>query len=44
MARILPYPCSVDEIYKDFNNRRSALVKALTQEVDDFYEQCDPEN
>jgi hypothetical protein len=44
MATTLPHPRSVDEIYEDFNNRRSALVKALTQEVDDFYKQCDPEN
>ncbi|MBA0629831.1 hypothetical protein Godav_024328 [Gossypium davidsonii] len=33
---------TVEEIFKDYNARRSALVRALTYDVDDFYSQCDP--
>eukprot|EP00976_Prorocentrum_cordatum_P064576 1177548-Prorocentrum_minimum.AAC.2 len=40
----LPHPRSVEEIFEDFSNRRSALVKALTQDVDDFYKQCNPDH
>ncbi|KAK4761998.1 hypothetical protein SAY87_029882 [Trapa incisa] len=36
-------PRTVEEIYKDFANRRSALVRALTFDVDEFYSRCDPE-
>ncbi|WRX13147.1 Alfin [Theobroma cacao] len=35
-------PCTVEEIFKDYSARRSALVRALTYDVDDFYSQCDP--
>ncbi|KAB2011033.1 hypothetical protein ES319_D10G286900v1 [Gossypium barbadense] len=34
---------TVEEIFKDYNARRSALVRALTYDVDDFYSQCDPD-
>ncbi|KAK7271994.1 hypothetical protein RJT34_28310 [Clitoria ternatea] len=34
---------SVEEIFEDFKGRRTAIIKALTTEVEDFYSQCDPE-
>ncbi|KAF9674600.1 PHD FINGER PROTEIN ALFIN-LIKE 2 [Salix viminalis] len=36
-------PRTVEEIFKDYNARRSALVRALTTEADEVYLQCDPE-
>ncbi|KAG6390582.1 hypothetical protein SASPL_148320 [Salvia splendens] len=36
------YPRSVEEVFKDFKGRRVALVKALTTDVEEFYQQCDP--
>lgn len=36
-------PSTVEEVYEDYQGRRAGLIKALTSEVDDFYEQCDPE-
>ncbi|KAJ8774002.1 hypothetical protein K2173_009433 [Erythroxylum novogranatense] len=36
-------PRTVEEVFKDFKARRSALIKALTTDVEDFYQQCDPE-
>lgn len=36
-------PRTVEEIFKDFKARRSALVRSLTSDVDQFYSQCDPE-
>lgn len=36
------YPRTVEEIAADYAQRRSGLLKALTDEVDDFYPQCDP--
>lgn len=37
------YPREVEAIHDDFVQRRSALLKALTEEVDDFFQRCDPE-
>ncbi|KAL1298342.1 hypothetical protein HN51_042717 [Arachis hypogaea] len=34
---------TVEEIYEDFKGRRAAIIKALTTDVQDFYNQCDPE-
>ncbi|KAK7261660.1 hypothetical protein RIF29_27976 [Crotalaria pallida] len=34
---------SVEEIFQDFKGRRTAIIKALTTDVQDFYNQCDPE-
>ncbi|KAJ1699004.1 hypothetical protein LUZ63_007516 [Rhynchospora breviuscula] len=34
---------TVEEIFKDFSARRSGIVRALTQDVDDFYMKCDPD-
>ncbi|WCJ19888.1 PHD finger protein ALFIN-LIKE 2 [Euphorbia peplus] len=36
-------PRSVEEIFKDYSARRTALVRALSFDVDDFFIQCDPE-
>ncbi|KAK2635454.1 hypothetical protein Ddye_030246 [Dipteronia dyeriana] len=43
MATASSSPRTVEEIFKDFNARRSALFRALTSEVDQFYIFCDPE-
>lgn len=37
------FPRSPEEIFEDYASRRSGLLRALTDEVDDFYQQCDPE-
>ncbi|KAJ1424503.1 Zinc finger, PHD-type [Sesbania bispinosa] len=34
---------SVEEIFEDFRGRRAGIIKALTNDVEDFYNQCDPE-
>ncbi|KAJ3682830.1 hypothetical protein LUZ60_013057 [Juncus effusus] len=34
---------TVEAIYKDVAARRNGIVKALTTDVDHFYERCDPE-
>uniref|UniRef100_A0ACD6A7K3 Uncharacterized protein n=1 Tax=Avena sativa TaxID=4498 RepID=A0ACD6A7K3_AVESA len=36
-------PRSVEAIYKDFSGRRDGLVRALTSDVDDFFDLCDPD-
>lgn len=36
------FPRNVEEIFEDFQNRRNGLLKALTDDADDFYQQCDP--
>ncbi|KAI5392017.1 PHD finger protein ALFIN-LIKE 2 [Lathyrus oleraceus] len=36
-------PRSVEEIFKDFSARRDGIVRALTQDVDEFYTLCDPD-
>ncbi|KAL3824482.1 hypothetical protein ACJIZ3_020511 [Penstemon smallii] len=36
-------PRTVEEVFKDFKGRRAGLIKALTTDVEDFYQQCDPE-
>ncbi|XP_004498852.1 PHD finger protein ALFIN-LIKE 3-like isoform X2 [Cicer arietinum] len=39
-----PYnPRTVEEVFRDFKGRRVALIKALTTDVGEFYQQCDPE-
>ncbi|KAH9767120.1 PHD finger protein ALFIN-LIKE 2 [Citrus sinensis] len=43
MSSAISSPRTVEEIFKDFKARRSALVRALTYDVDQFYSQCDPE-
>ncbi|KMT04850.1 hypothetical protein BVRB_7g170200 [Beta vulgaris subsp. vulgaris] len=36
-------PRTVEEVFRDFKGRRAGLIKALTTEVDNFYQLCDPE-
>uniref|UniRef100_A0A0R0FQK5 PHD finger protein ALFIN-LIKE n=1 Tax=Glycine max TaxID=3847 RepID=A0A0R0FQK5_SOYBN len=36
-------PRTVEEVFRDFKGRRAALIKALTTDVEEFYQQCDPE-
>lgn len=37
------HPKTVEEIFEDFRGRRAGLLRALTDDLDDFYQQCDPE-
>lgn len=37
------YPRDVDAIAEDFAQRRAGLLKALTEDVDEFFKQCYPE-
>lgn len=37
------HPKTVEDIFEDFRGRRGGLMKALTDDLDDFYQQCDPE-
>lgn len=32
-----------EEVFRDFRGRRSGMIKALTTDVEKFYQQCDPE-
>nr|XP_043619572.1 PHD finger protein Alfin1-like isoform X2 [Erigeron canadensis] len=36
-------PKSAEEVFNDFKGRRAALIKALTTDVNKFFELCDPE-
>ncbi|CAN6458204.1 unnamed protein product [Victoria cruziana] len=36
-------PRTVEEVFKDFRGRRAGMIKALTTDVEKFYQQCDPE-
>ncbi|KAI9103001.1 hypothetical protein K1719_023440 [Acacia pycnantha] len=36
-------PRTVEEVFRDFKGRRAGLIKALTTDVEEFYNQCDPE-
>ncbi|KAG9457089.1 hypothetical protein H6P81_001597 [Aristolochia fimbriata] len=36
-------PRTVEDIFKDFRGRRNGMIKALTTDVQKFFEQCDPE-
>ncbi|XP_031254478.1 PHD finger protein ALFIN-LIKE 7-like isoform X2 [Pistacia vera] len=38
-----PIPRTVEEVFGDFKGRRAGLIKALTTDVEKFYQQCDPE-
>mmetsp|Transcript_9953 Transcript_9953/g.18792 ORF Transcript_9953/g.18792 Transcript_9953/m.18792 type:complete len:239 (+) Transcript_9953:241-957(+) len=37
------HPRTVDEIAEDYRARREALLRALTEDVDKFYQLCDPD-
>ncbi|XP_047957733.1 PHD finger protein ALFIN-LIKE 3-like [Salvia hispanica] len=36
-------PRTVEEVFRDFKGRRTGLIKALTADVEEFFQQCDPE-
>ncbi|PWA34814.1 zinc finger, RING/FYVE/PHD-type, Alfin [Artemisia annua] len=36
-------PRTVEEVFRDFKGRRAGIIKALTTDVAEFYQQCDPE-
>ncbi|XP_058089947.1 PHD finger protein ALFIN-LIKE 4-like isoform X2 [Magnolia sinica] len=36
-------PRTVEEVFKDFKGRRAGMIKALTSDVESFYQQCDPD-
>ncbi|XP_076940786.1 PHD finger protein ALFIN-LIKE 4-like [Bidens hawaiensis] len=36
-------PRTVEEVFRDFKGRRAGMVKALTSDVEEFFQQCDPE-
>ncbi|XP_051131143.1 PHD finger protein ALFIN-LIKE 4-like [Andrographis paniculata] len=34
---------SVEEVFRDFKGRRNGLIRALTSDVEEFFQRCDPE-
>ncbi|GMQ06021.1 hypothetical protein CsSME_00050778 [Camellia sinensis var. sinensis] len=36
-------PRTVEDVFRDFKGRRAGMIKALTADVEEFYQQCDPE-
>lgn len=36
-------PRSVEEVFTDYQGRRAGLIKALTTDVEKFFQECDPE-
>lgn len=36
-------PRTAEEVFRDFRGRRAGIIKALTTEVEQFYQLCDPE-
>ncbi|KAL3538433.1 hypothetical protein ACH5RR_001799 [Cinchona calisaya] len=38
-----PIPRTVEEVFNDFRGRRGGLIKALTTDVEKFFQKCDPE-
>ncbi|KAJ7951549.1 PHD finger alfin-like protein [Quillaja saponaria] len=36
-------PRTVEEVFRDFKGRRAGMIKALTTDVEDFHQRCDPE-
>ncbi|KAL3638062.1 phytoene dehydrogenase AL-1 [Castilleja foliolosa] len=43
MTSVSSSPRTVEEIFKDYSARRGGIVRALTDDVDEFYGLCDPE-
>lgn len=43
MSEVNKTPESVQQIFNNYEKRRSGILKALTTDVDDFYAQCDPD-
>nr|CAB3458579.1 unnamed protein product [Digitaria exilis] len=36
-------PRTVEEVFRDYKGRRAGIIRALTTDVEDFFQQCDPE-
>ncbi|CAN6701218.1 unnamed protein product [Malus baccata var. baccata] len=36
-------PRTVEEVFRDFKGRRTGMIKALTSDVEKFFQMCDPE-
>lgn len=36
-------PRTVDEVFRDFKGRRAGMIRALTADAAEFFQQCDPE-
>ncbi|KAL2501090.1 PHD finger protein ALFIN-LIKE 5 [Forsythia ovata] len=36
-------PRTVEDVFRDFKGRHAGLIKALTIDVEEFYQRCDPE-
>ncbi|CAD5185541.1 PHD finger protein ALFIN-LIKE 8-like isoform X1 [Musa acuminata AAA Group] len=36
-------PRTPEDVFRDFRSRRAGMIKALTTDVEKFYQQCDPE-
>ncbi|XP_038890772.1 PHD finger protein ALFIN-LIKE 4-like isoform X2 [Benincasa hispida] len=36
-------PRTVEEVFRDFKGRRAGMIRALTADVEEFYQLCDPE-
>ncbi|KAJ6993606.1 hypothetical protein NC653_016673 [Populus alba x Populus x berolinensis] len=43
MRRAQYNPRTVEEVFRDLKGRRAGMIKALTTDVEEFYQQCDPE-
>ncbi|KAF6153644.1 hypothetical protein GIB67_027511 [Kingdonia uniflora] len=43
IASITSPPRTLEEIFKDYSGRRAGIIRALTNEVEDFFAMCDPE-
>ncbi|GMJ12014.1 alfin-like 3 [Hibiscus trionum] len=41
---VLYYPRTMEEVFCDFKGRRAGMIKALTIDLEEFYQQCNPEN
>ncbi|PNH02542.1 PHD finger protein ALFIN-LIKE 1 [Tetrabaena socialis] len=38
-----PFPVNVEEIFEDYQRRRGGLLRALTDDLEELYQQADPE-
>ncbi|KAK9142247.1 hypothetical protein Syun_011647 [Stephania yunnanensis] len=36
-------PRTVEEVFRDFKGRRAGMIRALTTDVEEFFQQCDPD-
>lgn len=37
------HPRTVEQVFKDYKGRRTGIVKALTSDVEELFQQCDPD-